>query len=98
MPFFSSRRSRKLPQFPRLASPPSGGEELEGRKSALLCRLRSGREEAILRPRKAEVFAQRLALVLGAEDAAPLQLGHDLVHEIVEAARQVGEHDVEAVA
>jgi hypothetical protein len=50
------------------------------------------------RARQAEVFAQGLALVLGAEQAAPLQLGHDLVHEVVETARQVGEHDVEAVA
>src|SRR6185503_3640858 len=63
----------------------------------LLRRLRRRREEAIVRARQAEVLAQGPALVLGAEDAAALQLGHDLVDEVVEPARQVGEHDVEAV-
>ena len=56
------------------------------------------RKEAVLRPRQAEIFAQGLALVLAAEQAAPLQLGHDQVDEVVEPARQVGEHHVEAVA
>ncbi len=33
-------------------------------------------EVAVLRPRQAEIFAQRLAFVLAAEDAAALQFGH----------------------
>ncbi len=37
-------------------------------------------------------------LVLGAEDAAALQLGHHLVYEVIDAARNVREHHVESVA
>src|SRR5882672_6330334 len=53
----------------------------------LLRRLRRRREEPVLGPRQAEVFAQGLALVLGAVDAAALQLGHDQIDEVVEPAR-----------
>src|SRR5215813_3126050 len=58
---------------------------------------RSVLEETVLRPRQAEVLAQGLALVLAAEDAAALQLGHHPVDEIIEPAGQIGEHDREAV-
>src|SRR5215470_18703162 len=54
-------------------------------------------EETVARPRQAEVFAQRRAFVLAAEDAAPLQPRHHAVDEVVEPARQIGEHDGEAV-
>ena len=50
--------------------------------------LRLTLKEPVLRPRQAEIFAQGPALILGAEDAAALQLGHHLVDEIVEPARQ----------
>src|SRR5436305_14484037 len=55
-------------------------------------------EEAVLGARQAEVFAQRPACVFAAEEAAALQFGDDAVDEIVEAARDPWEHDVEAVA
>src|SRR5690349_14313408 len=60
-------------------------------------RRRSILEEAVLRARQAEVLAQRPAFVLAAEEAAALQLRHHAVDEIVETARQVGEHDGEPV-
>ena len=47
---------------------------------------------------QAEIFAQRLAFVFGAEQAAPLQFGDHHVDEIVEPAWQERRHDVEAVA
>ena len=47
--------------------------------------------------REAVVLAQGGAGVLGAEQAAPLQFGHDEVDEVVEPARQGRRHDVEAV-
>ena len=50
------------------------------------------------RARQAEIVAQRGALIFAPEQAAALQFRHDLVDEVVEAAGQVGEHDVEAVA
>ena len=46
---------------------------------------RAWTEELVLRPRQAEILPQRPALVFAAEHAAPLQFGHDLVDEIVEA-------------
>src|SRR6266446_3718457 len=55
-------------------------------------------EEAVLGAREAEVLTQGLAFVFAAEDAAALQFGDDPVDEIVEAAGNVREHDVEAVA
>src|SRR5258705_498157 len=56
------------------------------------------RKEPVFRARQAEVFAQRLALVFAAEQAAALQFRHDPVDEIVEPARHPREHDVEPVA
>ena len=44
-------------------------------------------EEAVGRPRQAEVLAQGGAFVFAAEEAAPLQLRHDLVDEVVQALR-----------
>src|SRR5690242_14149259 len=55
-------------------------------------------EETVLRARQAEVFAQGAALVFAAEEAAALQFGDDPVDKIVEAAGDIGEHDVEPVA
>src|SRR6202022_1086028 len=55
-------------------------------------------EEAVLGARQAEIFAQGLAFVFAAEEAAALQFGDDPVDEVVEAARDMGEHDVEPVA
>src|SRR5262245_44088526 len=51
-------------------------------------RRRGGRlEEAVPRPRQAEILAQRLAGVLAPEDAAALQLRHHAIDEVVEPAR-----------
>src|ERR1700730_8589884 len=55
-------------------------------------------EEAVFRAGQAEIFAQGLAFVFAAEEAAALQFGDDPVDEVVEAARDMGEHDVEPVA
>ena len=41
-------------------------------------------------------FSRGLALVFAAEEVAALQFGDDPVDEIVEAARDPREHDVEA--
>src|SRR5450755_1060286 len=54
-------------------------------------------EEAVRGSLQAQVFAEGLALILAAEDAAALQLGHDQIHKLIEPARQIREHDVEAV-
>jgi len=56
------------------------------------------REKPILGARPAEIFAQGLAFVLAPEEAAALQFRDAAVDEIVEAARYIWEHDVEAVA
>src|ERR1700742_2074162 len=55
-------------------------------------------EDSIGRTRKAEMVAQRRAGVFLAEDTTALQLGHDLVRDVVEPLRQVGKHHIEAVA
>src|ERR1700730_18396496 len=55
-------------------------------------------EEAVFRAGQTEVLAQGLAFVFAAEEAAALQFGDDPVDEIVEAAGNVREHDVEPVA
>src|SRR5262249_3101035 len=54
-------------------------------------------EEPVARARQAEILAQGLALVVAAEDAAPLQLWHHLVDKVVEPSRQKRKHDVESV-
>src|SRR5271166_2828512 len=56
------------------------------------------REKAVLGAGETEVFAQGPAFVFAAEEVAALQFGDDAVDEIVEAARDPREHDVEAVA
>src|SRR5205085_10484242 len=56
------------------------------------------REEAVLRAGQAEIFAQRLAFILAAEQTAALQFRHDPVDKIVEPAGDPREHDVEPVA
>src|SRR5262245_6920074 len=48
-------------------------------------------------PRQTKVIAQRGPRIVAPEQAAPLQLGHDEVDEIVERARKIGRHDDEAV-
>src|SRR5271169_949198 len=55
-------------------------------------------EEAVLGARQPEILAQRLAFVFAAEEVTALELRHHLVDEVVEAARHIGEHDVEPVA
>ena len=55
-------------------------------------------EEAVFGPWQAKVFAQCGAFIGFAEQAPALQLRHHLVDEIVQTARQIWEHDVEAVA
>src|SRR2546430_9236203 len=55
-------------------------------------------EEGVFGAGEAEVLAQGLAFVFAAEEVAALQFGDDLVDEIVEAAGDIGEHDVERVA
>jgi pimeloyl-ACP methyl ester carboxylesterase len=45
-------------------------------------------EEAIFRPRQAEIFPQRPAFILGAENPPLLQFRHHLVDEIVKAGKQ----------
>jgi hypothetical protein len=55
-------------------------------------------EELILRPRQSEIFSQRLALVFASEQASTLQLGDNLVDEVLDAFGHVRKHDVEAVA
>src|SRR5262245_646625 len=59
-----------------------------------LSRFQSGRRG---RPRQPEVIAQRGARIVAPEQAAPLQLGHDEVDEIVERARKIRGHDDEPV-
>jgi hypothetical protein len=45
-----------------------------------------------------EVFAKSGSLIFGAENAAPMQFWHHKLNKVVQAARQVRGHDVEAVA
>src|SRR5262245_22163988 len=56
-----------------------------------------GSEKSVCRPRQAEIFAQRRAFVVPPEQTAPLQFRHHALHEIVEPAGKVGEHDCETV-
>src|ERR1700680_4631113 len=44
-----------------------------------------------------EIFAQCLALIFGTEQPAPLQLGHDQLHEVLAPARQMRRCNVETV-
>src|SRR5712692_8703015 len=55
------------------------------------------REKPVRRPGQPEIFAQSLALVLAPEDAAPLQLRHHAVDEVVETAWQIRKLHGEAV-
>src|SRR5690606_37354755 len=55
-------------------------------------------EEAILWPRQPQVLAQRLPAVLAPEDAPALELGHELLDEVVDPAGDVRKEHVEAVA
>src|SRR5258708_14291029 len=45
-------------------------------------------KEAVFRPGQAEIFPQRLALILRAENPAPLHFRHHLVDEVLDAVRQ----------
>src|SRR5262245_17843921 len=49
-------------------------------------------------PPQAEMLPQRTALVLAAEQPAASQLGNHQLDKVIETARQVRRHDVEAVA
>ena len=66
--------ARRLWTFPAIQPVVRAGGESQG-------------EEAVLRPRQAEVLAQRLALVFAAEHAAALQLRHHAFDEVVEPGR-----------
>ncbi len=55
-------------------------------------------EKAVFRPRQAQILAQGPPLIRGPEDPAPLQLRNHPIDEIGQSLRQIGEHDVEAVA
>jgi hypothetical protein len=55
-------------------------------------------EELILRSRQSEIFPKRLALIFAPEQAPALQLGNNLVDEVLKAPGHVRKHDVEAVA
>src|ERR1700694_191758 len=55
-------------------------------------------KKTVFRPRQAEIFSQRPALILSAEDSALLQFRHHLVDEVVEALRPIGEHDIKPTA
>ena len=64
-----------------------GGAELR----RLLC------VAAARRPRKAEMVAQGRSRIFRPEQTTPLQFRHDQIDEVVEAAREVGRQDDEAV-
>src|SRR6266404_7246489 len=55
-------------------------------------------KEAVFRPRQAQIFPQRVAFILRAENPALLQFRHDLVDKVVEAGGQEREHDIKTVA
>src|SRR5262245_908793 len=78
----------------RPAMTKNGLESLRRRLDRALAPLRVALKEPVLRPRQTEILAQRPALVFAAIDAAPLQLRHDLVDEVVEPAGQIREGDV----
>ena len=61
------------------------------------CCARGAGDEPVGRPLEPEIFAQRRALVFGAEPAALLQDRHHLLDEVGEPGRQDRRHDVEAV-
>ena len=52
---------------------------------------------AIRRAGEAEIVAQRRPFVFGAEEAAPLQLGNQMVDDVIQPAREDERHDVEPV-
>jgi hypothetical protein len=57
--------------------------QLSGLFEVTLCaNRRSIFEKSVLRPRQAQILAQRRAFIFGAKQAAPLQLGHDAIAEI----------------
>src|SRR5579862_6170363 len=66
--------------------------------ACLARRLPSSAEETVARPLQPEVLAQGGPLVFAPENPAPLQLRDHLADEVLQALRQVGEQDVEAVA
>src|SRR4249920_3384007 len=44
------------------------------------------------------MFAQSRSRIVPTKDAAPLQLGHDRINELVKGGGEVGRHQYEAVA
>src|SRR5438445_7852122 len=63
-----------------------------------LCNNGTVLEKAVRGAGQAEILPQGLAFIFAAEEAAPLEFGDDPVDKVVEAARDVREHDVEPVA
>src|SRR5471030_772815 len=57
----------------------------------------SGLEKTVPGPRQSKILSQGDAFVFTSKDISCLQFGHDLVDEIVESARQIGEHHVETI-
>src|SRR5262245_11921052 len=47
---------------------------------------------------QAEMFAQSKSRIFPTKDAAPLQLWHDLINELIKGDREVRRHQYEAVA
>src|SRR5471030_2710462 len=56
-----------------------------------------GLEKAVPGPRQPKILSQGDAFVFASKDISCLQFGNNLVDEIVESARQIGEHYVEAI-
>src|SRR6516164_8179963 len=59
--------------------------------------LARAREEAVLRPRQAEIFAQRATFVFAAEQSPALQLGHNAIDEILKSTGQIWKHYIETI-
>ena len=55
------------------------------------------REKTVFGPRQAKVFAQGSSLVFGSEQVAALEFRNHPIDEIIQALRDVREHDVEAI-
>src|SRR5580700_3449371 len=85
--------SRSIPEYPpRRSTSRSCSEE-----GAAAWGRASGPGARMGRAIKPQVIAERGAGVLGAEQAAPLEERHDVVHELVQASGKVVKEQVESV-
>jgi hypothetical protein len=87
----SIRRPRDLEVRTRYPDFPETVTLAEGRNSERRLSLARRGEKPVLRARQSQILAQCGAFILAAEQAAPLQLRHDAVDEVVEPTRQVGD-------